>query len=120
MSKTAPNRPIVLTAHPPERRRRRSMVTHCGCCCCCCCCLHTVGGLIGAAIGSAPGRDDSASGPIALPDEEALRSFRDAQARRTRRFTDEEPRPPLRYRDLDVVREPVSGIGGAGLYWFCL
>ncbi len=43
--------PVELHAHPPERRRRQSVTLPCGCCCCCCC-LHTVGGLIGAAVGS--------------------------------------------------------------------
>jgi hypothetical protein len=44
--------PIDVHPHPPERRRRQTVTLPCGCCCCCCCCLHTLGGLIGAAIGS--------------------------------------------------------------------
>lgn len=44
---------IRLTAHPPERRRRSSVIAaQACCCCCCCCCLHTIGGLIGALVGS--------------------------------------------------------------------
>jgi hypothetical protein len=43
-------------AHPPERRRRSIIVTGCGCCCCCCCCLHTLGGVIGAAVAGATQR----------------------------------------------------------------
>lgn len=35
---------------PPERRRRGTTLAAHGCCCCCCCCLHSLGGLIGAAI----------------------------------------------------------------------
>src|SRR5262249_33950685 len=45
--------PVVVVAHPGERRRGCSTVPaqagHC-CCCCCCCCLHSLGGLIGAAV----------------------------------------------------------------------
>jgi hypothetical protein len=45
--------PIRLTAHPPERRRRSSVIAaQACCCCCCCCCLHTIGGLVGALVGS--------------------------------------------------------------------
>lgn len=43
---------MKLRAHPPERRRRGVTLAAHGCCCCCCCCLHTLGGLIGAAVGS--------------------------------------------------------------------
>ncbi len=41
---------MKLHAHPPERRRRGVVLAAHGCCCCCCCCLHTLGGLIGAAV----------------------------------------------------------------------
>src|SRR5262245_37793029 len=51
------NSPIRFEAHPPERKRRpQSVVVACGCCCCCCCCLHTLGGVIGAAVAPAFGR----------------------------------------------------------------
>ena len=40
---------VRLQTHPPERRRRHGHVAAC-CCCSCCCCLHSVGGLIGAAV----------------------------------------------------------------------
>jgi len=44
---------FTLEAHPAERGRRKQSVTVCaGCCCCCCCCVHTVGGLLAAAMGS--------------------------------------------------------------------
>ncbi len=42
---------VQIEHHPPERRRRSVVTMHQGCCCCCCCCcLHSVGGLIGAAV----------------------------------------------------------------------
>jgi hypothetical protein len=45
--------PFLFVAHPPERGRSRSSVPVCaGACCTCCCCLHSIGGLLGAAIGS--------------------------------------------------------------------
>jgi hypothetical protein len=47
---------IRFESHPPERRRRSTETLMCGCCCCCCCCLHTVGGLIGAAVAPAFGK----------------------------------------------------------------
>jgi hypothetical protein len=44
---------VAVIVHPPERRRRRSPVIAAqACCCCCCCCLHTLGGLVGALVGS--------------------------------------------------------------------
>jgi hypothetical protein len=45
---------VTIEKHAPERRNPRVITTHCGCCCCSCCCLHTVGGAIGAALGSSP------------------------------------------------------------------
>jgi hypothetical protein len=48
--------PITFILHPPERGRTHPSVPVCagpGCCCCCCCCLHSAGGLLGAAVGSA-------------------------------------------------------------------
>lgn len=40
---------------PPERLGRMAVVGSvcCSSCCCCCCCLHALGGLVGAAAGSA-------------------------------------------------------------------
>jgi hypothetical protein len=57
MPSTNPNEcPVVFVAHPSERGRSRSNVPVCAgaCSCCCCCCLHTIGGLIGAAVNSGP------------------------------------------------------------------
>jgi hypothetical protein len=45
---------IHVEKHPPERRQPKVVTAHCGCCCCCCCCLHSIGGLVGAGLGSAP------------------------------------------------------------------
>ncbi|HEX7896829.1 MAG TPA: hypothetical protein VF950_03665 [Planctomycetota bacterium] len=54
-------RDMEIRVHPPERLRRSAGVSACCCCCCCCCCLHTIGGVVGAAVG---GKD--ASGPEEL------------------------------------------------------
>lgn len=44
----------VVEAHPPERGARPNQpVILYSCCCCCCCCLHTIGGVIGAAVAGA-------------------------------------------------------------------
>lgn len=48
------NPEIQVEKHPPERRHRKVVTAHCGCCCTCCCCLHSVGGLVGAGLGSVP------------------------------------------------------------------
>ena len=42
--------PVDFVAHPPERYRRSGVPAQAGGCCCCCCCLHSLGGLIGAAV----------------------------------------------------------------------
>lgn len=49
-----------IRAHPPERGRRSAGVSACCCCSCCCCCLHTIGGVVGAALGGrhAPGVEE--------------------------------------------------------------
>jgi hypothetical protein len=47
----------TITSHPPERRRRTE-IRMCHGCCCCCCCLHTVGGIIGAGIAPAFGKNN--------------------------------------------------------------
>jgi len=51
----APTPPIDFAARPPERRTSRTSTPALAgaCTCCCCCCLHTVGGLIGAAVAPA-------------------------------------------------------------------
>jgi hypothetical protein len=46
---------VEFRKHPPERRRGIGTQGDCCCgCCCCCCCLHSLGGLVGAAVGSRP------------------------------------------------------------------
>jgi hypothetical protein len=50
--------PLTFQSHSPERKRRPEVTLY-GCCCsCCCCCLHTLGGLIGAAMAPALSRQD--------------------------------------------------------------
>jgi hypothetical protein len=45
------NKSVQFEKHQPERRRGASDRIMCGGgCCCCSCCLHSLGGLIGAAI----------------------------------------------------------------------
>lgn len=51
MTAPRPNE-ITVQVHPPERGRPPAVVAPCCCCCCCCCCLHSVGGIVGAAIPS--------------------------------------------------------------------
>ena len=77
----------VVEAHPPERGARPTQpVILYSCCCCCCCCLHTIGGVIGAAVAGArtncraddicaPGMDDSASPSSHLPSSQGLYWF---------------------------------------------
>lgn len=43
---------MQIRALPAERARRPAGVAACCCCCCCCCCLHTIGGVVGAALGT--------------------------------------------------------------------
>jgi hypothetical protein len=55
-SMTAADGPLIQ-CHPPERRRRAD-IRMCHGSCCCCCCLHTVGGIIGAAVAPSVGAHD--------------------------------------------------------------
>src|SRR3954447_17287436 len=44
---------VEFHKHPPERRGGKGAKLYCGGgCCCCSCCLHSLGGLIGAALAS--------------------------------------------------------------------
>ena len=46
----------AIEAHPPERgEHKKQYVILYSCCCCCCCCLHTIGGVVGAAVAGATG-----------------------------------------------------------------
>ena len=43
--------PVEFVALPPERYRSSQASAQAGgCCCCCCCCLHSLGGIVGAAV----------------------------------------------------------------------
>ena len=50
-NKTSLDSSDLIQRHPPERgnRNAKHVVIFCGCSCCCCC-LHTLGGMIGAAV----------------------------------------------------------------------
>jgi hypothetical protein len=56
---------VQFEKHEPERRSGTGSNLFCnGGCCCCCCCLHSLGGLIGAAMASAKGKSQSEAGPV--------------------------------------------------------
>jgi hypothetical protein len=59
---------LVIECHPPERRRRTEVRICHGSCCCCCCCLHTIGGIVGAAVAPALGSRSSAWSHASLID----------------------------------------------------
>src|SRR5216110_1382175 len=50
---------VQFEKHQPERRRGGGAYPLCCGCCCYCCCLHSLGGLIGAAAGSAKTKSPS-------------------------------------------------------------
>jgi hypothetical protein len=62
--------PITVVALVPERRRQRVSVPAQagGCCCCCCCCLHTIRGIVGAAVAPHLGYGYHADSPHPLTD----------------------------------------------------
>lgn len=70
--------PIHVEVHPPERGRRRGVVLCNGCCCCCC--LFTVGGLVGALIGSALPVRHNRFPAVTPPPPGALDEFRLGEA----------------------------------------
>ena len=56
--KNSSNGSVRFEKHQPERRRAASDHVMCnGGCCCCSCCLHSLGGLIGAAIATGKSRE---------------------------------------------------------------
>ncbi len=70
LSRTALSHAVRVVVHPPERGPRRSSVpAQAGpcCCSCCCCCLHTLGGLIGAAVASNLAGPPRRSADLPLP-----------------------------------------------------
>lgn len=117
---------VRVRAHPPERRRAAPVTLNAGCCCCCCCCcLHTVGGLIGAAMGSS-------AAPASRPswyDDSALAAFPAANPRS--RSTDIQPgagdvtaQPPAAEptrpdfdEDVFDLRQPTR-LSAAALFWY--
>lgn len=48
---------VNVQKHAPERRKKSATTLHCGCTCCCCCCLHTLGGVVAAAVAPAIGKN---------------------------------------------------------------
>jgi hypothetical protein len=56
----------TIECHPPERRRRTEIRMCHGSCCCCCCCLHTVGGIVGAAVAPKRGGPSTAWSHLSL------------------------------------------------------
>ena len=100
--------PVAVERHPPERRGPRVVTAHCGCCCCCCCCLHSVGGLIAAALGSVPVPDDS--GAYYVHDEENPDQYRRVSLRRGRSVA-------TAWYWLVLVLLCLAGASG-GLAWF--
>lgn len=110
---------IGVRRHPPERGRRAPVVVlGCGCTCCCCCCLHTLGGVIGAAIGSSAGRLP----PLELYDEPAPPRPTGIKPGATD-MTAGRARPAVRAEideDAFDVRRP-SSLSAAALFWYlCL
>lgn len=75
-----PTPTFAVEKHAPERRRVKVVTTHCGCCCCCCCCLHTIGGLVGAAVGSVPVATTRVE-TMMVPDEYDPGQYRPARVR---------------------------------------
>ncbi len=67
-----PNR-VDLRPLPSERGRRRAVVAA-SCCCTCCCCVHSLGGIVGAAL--ATGRIRRAAPLPGLPGDDEARSKR--------------------------------------------
>lgn len=59
---------VTLIIHPPDKRRGHlSVPAQAGpcCCTCCCCCLHSLGGIIGAAVAPNMGSAARPPGPKA-------------------------------------------------------
>lgn len=72
-----PPQEVTVRRHPPERLIRamaRGEVAQAGCSCCCCCCLHSLGGLVGAALyspsGDPPASPDKPKPTAGLADDE--------------------------------------------------
>jgi hypothetical protein len=59
---------VRVERHRAERLADLAVVGSicCSSCCCCCCCVHAIGGVAGAAVGSARAASESAPYPEAL------------------------------------------------------
>jgi len=119
--------PIVVVTHPTERRRGRTAVpVQAGpcCCCCCCCCLHSLGGIIGAAIGANLGvpeprnympllsywdEEETEASPPSLPPGEGITAAAPVPAGR-------EPLQPSDPERRFGLRN--SGPSAVGLFWW--
>jgi hypothetical protein len=120
--------PVNFESHLPERRRQGSTTLYAGCCCCCCCCcLHTVGGLIGAAIAPSIGSgrppslfhydEEEASLAPTLPPTTGVKTIESA-------IQSGHPRPTVRIgedEDRPSVNHPAgNGISAVALFWWLL
>jgi hypothetical protein len=116
--------PVNFESHLPERRRRAGTTLYGpGCCCTCCCCLHTVGGLIGAAIASASGRFDPVPPfPYLESDPERAPTLPPVTGVKTVESAIQSSRPaPIRLEEdednLSVSQPGRAGISAAALFW---
>jgi hypothetical protein len=115
----------MIECHPPERRRRAEIRMCCGCTSsCCCCCLHTVGGIIGAAIAPKLGSQSSAWSHLSLVeywDEEDHKP-----APETGMAVEDEAiiaKSPTSSGKSAVPRQPMpdiakTGVSAVKMYWF--
>lgn len=118
--------PVRFESHQPERRRRAGTTLAAGCCCCCCCCLHTVGGLIGAAIASASGRFEPVP-PFPFPETDSARAPTSAPVTgvNTIESAFQSGRPvPIRLEEdednLSAIHSGTAGVSAAVLFWWTL
>jgi hypothetical protein len=118
--------PVSFESHQPERRRRAGTTLSAGCCCCCCCCLHTVGGLIGAAIASASGKFEPIP-PFPFPetDPEHAPTLPPVTGVKTVESAIQSGRPvPIRLEadedNLSAIHQAGPGVSAAVLFWWIL
>jgi hypothetical protein len=115
---------LTIECHPPERRRRVEARMCCGSCCCCCCCLHTLGGIIGAAIAPKLGSQSSAWSHLSLIEYWDEEDHKPAPATGTA-VEDEAitANKPNSSEKSAVPRQPMpdiakTGVSGVKMYWF--
>lgn len=100
--------PIQVQVHPSERRRRRGVVLNAACCCCCCC-LHSVGGLIGALIGSKTSNRHMPPPPWTPPAPDVLAGFRPESSEQIRERTPEDA--PAAEVEEHIAERPAGPVG---------